>query len=145
VVLVADDDPSVLALAVGILRGRGLECHPAKDGKQALELARTVLPELLILDIHMPFLNGLDVVAALREDPSTSSMKILMFTGDDDPAVVKLSTRLGANSYLCKPFRPLDFLRRVRGLLPAMSAEMPAFAVRRDDLTEPRSRYLESR
>lgn len=117
-ILIADGDPSMVSLAAGILRGRGMECHEANNGKLALELARTILPDLLILDIHMPLLNGFDILKAIREDPSTSAMKILIFTGDDTHDAVKLAAELGASGYLCKPFRPFDFVRKVKDLLP---------------------------
>jgi CheY-like chemotaxis protein len=117
-ILVADDDPSISALTTGLLRGRGFECHEARNGRQALELARTLLPELLILDVNMPLMNGLDVLRALREDPSTAALKVLLFTGSDSPNQVKSGLDLGASGYLRKPFRPFDFLRRVKEILP---------------------------
>jgi CheY-like chemotaxis protein len=143
-VLVADDDPSMVALAAGILRGRGIDCHEAHNGRQALELARTLLPDLLILDVHMPFMSGFDILSALRADPGTSAMRILMFTGDDSHDAVRLGTSLGANSYLCKPFRPHDFLLRVKELLPNLGPAGPNLATRKSDRTGHEYRRSES-
>ena len=121
-ILVADDDQSIATLAMGLLRGRGFECHGARDGRTALELARTLLPELLILDVNMPLMNGLDVLKALREDPSTAALKVLLFTGSDSPEQVMSGMQLGASGYIRKPFRPFDFLRRVREIVPEPQA-----------------------
>jgi DNA-binding response OmpR family regulator len=117
-IVIADDDPSIIGLTSGILRAKGFECHEAKNGREALDLARTLLPDLLILDINMPFVHGFDILTALREDPGTSAMRILLFTATESPDAVRLGSELGANSFLRKPFRPFDFLRRVKALLP---------------------------
>ena len=120
-IVIADDDSSILALTAGILRGRGFECHEATDGRQALELARTLLPDLLILDLNMPFVSGFEILAALRNEPGTAAMTILLFTAAGGQEEVTRGTELGASSYLCKPFRPFDFLQRIKLLLPPAS------------------------
>ena len=117
-VVIADDDHSIFALVSGVLRGRGFECHEARNGRQALELARTLIPDLLILDVNMPFINGFDVLSALRSDPSTSAMRILMLTAADNPEDLEHGTELGATAYLCKPFQPFQFVLRIKQLLP---------------------------
>ena len=123
-VVIADDDPAIIRLTSGMMRSKGFDCHEAKDGRQALLLARTLLPELLILDVNMPFVNGLDVLFALRDDPSTSAMKILLFTAADGPDEVRLGIQLGASSYLRKPFRPFDFLQHVNELLTSWNPDV---------------------
>jgi CheY-like chemotaxis protein len=125
-IMVADDDLSIVALTSGILRGRGFECHEAKNGREALEMSRVLLPDLLILDVNMPYVNGLDILQALRSDPSTAAMKILMFTAAGGEEDVKRGGQLGADSYLCKPFRPFDFLQRVKLVLQPASARAGA-------------------
>ena len=117
-ILIADDDPSIVGLVSRVLQGRGYECHEATNGRRALELARTLLPDLLILDIKMPFVHGLDALTALRRDPSTAAMRILLFTAANGAEAVKLGGELGADGYLCKPFRPYEFVKRVTMLLP---------------------------
>jgi CheY-like chemotaxis protein len=124
-ILVADDDPSITTLAATILRDQGFQCHEAHDGKQALDLARRVLPHLLVLDVGMPQLSGFDVLKILRDDPSTSAMKIVLLTGSDRREDVARGIELGANGYFYKPFRPLELLRRIRVMLPDPQAATP--------------------
>lgn len=119
--VVADDDKCIVNLVSVILRGRGFECKAGGNGRHALELTRTVLPDLLVLDVNMPFLNGFDVLSALRRDPSTSATNILMLTASDRQEDVMRGIDLGASAYLCKPFQPFDFLLRINGLLPGIS------------------------
>jgi len=120
-VAIADDDPAILALVSRILRSRGFECREAKNGKQALELSREWLPDLLILDVNMPFANGFEVLSALRLDPSTSAMLILLLTAEDGQEDVIHSIKLGASAYLCKPFQPFDFVLRIKDLIPSLA------------------------
>ena len=123
-VLIADDDKSIFFLTSAILRNMGLDCYQAIDGRQALMMARTILPDLLILDLNMPFINGLDILSSLRSDPGTSSMKILLFTASDGEDIVNrvVGTPSGPDDFLLKPFQRYQFQQRVRGLLPAMSS-----------------------
>jgi len=120
-VVVADDDASMSALVGGILVSRGFECIYAENGWKALELTRSSLPDLLVLDVNMPYVNGFQVLSALRDDPSTSSMKILMLTGADRPEDMTLGLDRGANAYLCKPFKPYDFALRIKELFPDLT------------------------
>jgi CheY-like chemotaxis protein len=130
-VLIADDDKFIFLLTSAILQSKGIECHHAEDGRQALEMARTILPDLVVLDVNMPFVNGLDIMATLRRDPGTSAMKILLFTGHDGEEFVTRAIRSqsGPDGFLLKPFQPYHFLQRVRGLLPAMNAATHTMAL----------------
>lgn len=118
-VVIADDDSSIIGLVSAVLRARGFDCYAARNGRQALELARTLSPDLLILDVKMPFINGFDVLSALRSDPSTAGMRILMLTAADSLEDRTRGTELGATAYLCKPFQPFQFVLRVKELLAA--------------------------
>lgn len=123
-VLIADDDRAIFSLTSAILQNKGIECYQAHDGRQALAMARSMLPDLLILDLNMPFLSGLDILSSLRGDPGTSAMKILLFTASDSDDVVNriAAARCGPDDFLLKPFQRYQFLQRVRGLLPGMSS-----------------------
>lgn len=126
--VIADDDAWIVSLISGVLRGRGFDCSHASDGRHALELGRTLLPDLMILDLNMPFMNGFDVLTSLRRDPCTSAMTILMLTASDRQEDVVRGIELGASGYLCKPFRPFDFALRVKELVPGLwhrSTEAP--------------------
>jgi DNA-binding response OmpR family regulator len=72
-------------------------------------------------------------------------MKVLMFTGDDSRDAVRMGTQLGADGYLCKPFRPYDFIQRVKGLLPALHPATSLLAVRKSDTAAASPAYLPSR
>jgi CheY-like chemotaxis protein len=143
-VVVADDDASMSALVGGILASRGFECIYAENGWEALELTRSSLPDLLVLDVNMPFVNGFQVLSALRDDPSTSSMKILMLTGADRPEDMVQGLDRGATAYLCKPFKPFDFVLRIKDLFPDLiktrsrDSLTPAHAVPRAGFREAR-------
>ena len=106
------------ALVGRILENRGFECTRAENGWKALELTRCLLPDLLVLDVNMPFVNGFNILSALRNDPGTSSMKILMLTGADSPEDVIQGLGRGASAYLCKPFQPFEFVRHIKELFP---------------------------
>jgi len=123
-VLIADDDKAIFSLTSAILQNKGIECYQADDGRQALAMARAMLPDLLILDLNMPFMNGLDILASLRGDPGTSAMKILLFTASDSDDIVNriAAAKWGPDDFLLKPFQRYQFLQRVRGLLPGMSS-----------------------
>lgn len=117
VVVVADDDADV-ARAIEInLTLEGYEVHVASDGLQALELARTLRPDLVVLDVVMPGLDGIEVCATLRADPRTQSIPVIMLTAKStrDDRVKGLTT--GADDYVAKPFEAVELVARVRGML----------------------------
>ncbi len=116
-ILIADDSATMRALLAARLEADGYEVVQAADGEQALSLVRSGRPDLLILDNTMPKLDGFGVVRALREDPATSAVPIVMLTGhtsEDDRAD---SIRLGVEEYIPKPFSPREVSARVRRTL----------------------------
>lgn len=115
-VLLADDDPDMLTLLETVLRNSGWECHFAADGRQALAMARKLLPDLLVLDIEMPFLSGLEVLRRIRESTAPRA-KVLLLTASSDLKHVEEGMSLGADDYLAKPFSHIALVRRVRKLL----------------------------
>lgn len=124
-VVIADDDPSARALVSGILRNRGFECRETADGQKGLELSRRLLPDLLVLDVRMPFINGFSVLSELRNDPSTRALRVLMLTGANEPEDIQRGADLGASSWLCKPFRPFDFVLRLKQFFPDFISMRP--------------------
>lgn len=116
-ILIADDSATMRELLAARLEADGYEVVQAADGEQALSLVRSGRPDLLILDNTMPKLDGFGVVRALREDPATSAVPIVMLTGhasEDDRAD---SIRLGVDEYIPKPFSPREVSARVRRTL----------------------------
>jgi CheY-like chemotaxis protein len=126
--LVADDDPGIIMLLESVLRIRDWECHFVTNGLQALVLARKLLPDLLVLDIEMPLMSGLEALKRIRRDAKTSRVKILLLTGSSDQKDVQEGLSFGADDYLAKPFSHLTLLHRVRKLLYSSSTVPPVKA-----------------
>ncbi len=116
VVLVADDDPAVITLLETVLRNDDWECHFAANGRQALIMERRLRPDLLVLDIEMPFMTGLELLRRIRETRG-DSVKVLLLTGSNELKHVEEGLSLGADDYLAKPFSHVALVHRVRKLL----------------------------
>jgi DNA-binding response OmpR family regulator len=108
--LVADDDPDILFLVSTRVEQLGFEVVTAPDGEEALELLRARTPDLCVLDVRMPRLDGHQVVRALREDPATAGIPVLLLSAGAEQASVTRGLEAGADGYLRKPFKP-DELR----------------------------------
>ena len=113
-ILVADDEPVNLALIRRRLEWDEYRVETAEDGGQAVEAARRVLPDLIILDVMMPVLDGLQACRLLKEDPSTRDIPIIFLSALDDTDTKVSGLALGANDYVSKPFRVEELLARVR-------------------------------
>jgi two-component system alkaline phosphatase synthesis response regulator PhoP len=113
-VLVVDDEPRIVQLARDYLEHAGFAVLAAGDGRTALQLARSRHPDLVVLDLGLPGLDGLDVTRALRAD---GNLPIVMLTARDDELDKLLGLELGADDYLTKPFSPRELVARVRAVL----------------------------
>src|SRR3972149_2441805 len=113
-ILVVDDEPSVTDLLVYNLRKSGYEPLVAADGREALRLARQLYPDLILLDLMLPELDGLEVCRELRK---VSAVPIIMITarGEEIDRVVGLE--LGADDYIAKPFSVRELLARIKAVL----------------------------
>jgi DNA-binding response OmpR family regulator len=116
-ILVADDDEDILLLVTTRLRRDGFKVVSAPNGDQALALAREHKPALAVLDIGMPGLDGLEVLAAIRADESLRGMLVLLLTAKAQESDVRRGYDSGADAYVKKPFSPAELSTRVRGLL----------------------------
>jgi two-component system, OmpR family, alkaline phosphatase synthesis response regulator PhoP len=116
-ILVADDSPTIRGMVTAQLRADGYEVLEAVDGQQALELARSGDPDLLVLDKVMPGLDGLEVVRALREDPQLRPVPVVMLTEQTGETDVLGGFTLGVRDYIPKPFSPDELSTRVRRAL----------------------------
>jgi DNA-binding response OmpR family regulator len=117
VVLAADDDEEILALIAFRLERLGYDVLQAHDGEQALELARSAQPDLAVLDVMMPKLDGFELTRRLRADAATKEMPIILLTARSQDTDIERGFSAGANDYMRKPFSPQELGARVRATL----------------------------
>jgi DNA-binding response OmpR family regulator len=116
-VLVADDDRDIRDLVVFKLEQAGYDVLGVDDGLAALEEARRQRPDLLLLDVMMPGLSGLDVARQVRADPGTADVPIIMLTAKAQESDVETGFAHGADDYVIKPFSPRELVSRVQAVL----------------------------
>jgi len=116
-ILVVDDEPDIVELLKYHLEREGFRVLAAFDGREALELTVKEHPDLLILDLMLPGLEGLEVCRRLRRDPTTVSLPILMLTAKGEEVDKIVGLELGADDYVTKPFSPREVVARVKALL----------------------------
>lgn len=120
IVLIADDEEDILQLVRRVLERAGFEVALARNGTQALELAKARPPAVAVLDVTMPGLDGLEVVRRLRADPATAAVRVLILTARAQQADIDRAMSAGADDYLAKPFRAADLRARVEALLAGL-------------------------
>jgi diguanylate cyclase (GGDEF)-like protein len=116
-ILVVDDDPDVARFVEVNLRSAGYDVNVASNGEEALERAVKLRPDLVLLDVMMPKLDGFEVAQRLRRDPRTSASSIIMLTAKALSSDKVLGLSSGADDYIIKPFDPVELLARVKGTL----------------------------
>ncbi len=117
-ILLADDEEVVLTLMSATLGNDArYTLLKARDGEEALELARNELPDLIFLDVMMPKVDGYAVCQALKESPNTRHIKVVMLTAMNQDANRQRATEVGADDYFTKPFSPTSLLEKVSAIL----------------------------
>ena len=130
-ILLADDEEDVLELLTATLENdERYVLLLARDGEEALEIARAEKPDLFFLDILMPKMNGYEVCQALKKDPSTKQIKVIILTALAQQVDWERAMDAGADGYLTKPFSPTALLKRVDDLLPTEKVEARPFQLR---------------
>jgi DNA-binding response OmpR family regulator len=116
-ILIVEDEAKIAELIQLYLSREGFNCHICRDGNTALERFRTIQPDLMVLDLMLPGLDGLEVCARIRQQKGTKDPYIMMLTakGEEIDRIIGLST--GADDYMVKPFSPRELVARVRALL----------------------------
>jgi len=117
VILAADDDPDILKLVVFRLERSGYVVLQARDGEEALRLALEHKPDLAVVDVMMPRMDGLELVRRLRAEEATSRTPIIMLTARAQDTDLQAGFEAGADDYLRKPFSPLELQARVQAIL----------------------------
>jgi len=116
-ILVVDDEPEAVELVAFNLKGAGYDVSTAGDGAEALNKARRIQPHLVILDVMMPEIDGMEVCKLLRRDPATGTIPIIMLTAKASEVDRVLGLELGADDYVVKPFSPRELVLRVKKIL----------------------------
>jgi diguanylate cyclase (GGDEF)-like protein len=116
-ILVVDDDPDIARFVEVNLRSAGYDVSVASDGEEALEKAGLLRPDLVLLDVMMPRIDGFEVAHRLRRNPQTANTSIIMLTAKALATDKVLGLTAGADDYIIKPFDPIELLARVKGTL----------------------------
>jgi len=116
-VLVVEDEPDIRRLVVLHLERDGFRCRTAATGSDALRDVKAAIPDLIILDLMLPGVDGLEVCRQLRRDASTTSVPIIMLTAKSDEVDRIVGLEIGADDYVGKPFSPKELVARVRAVL----------------------------
>jgi two-component system alkaline phosphatase synthesis response regulator PhoP len=122
-VLVVDDEPGIVTIVRDYLEKAGFRVLTAGDGETALRLARLERPNLMVLDLMLPGIDGLDIVRSLRNDPALHLMSVIMLTARVEETDRLLGLELGADDYVTKPFSPRELVARVRAVLRRAEGE----------------------
>ncbi len=113
-IIVVEDDNDIAAILIGYLQKAGMKTLRAQDGKQAIDLTRQHHPDLMLLDIHLPVMDGWNVLTALRKE---TTLPVIMITALDQDVDKLMGLRLGADDYIVKPFNPSEVIARVEAVL----------------------------
>ena len=123
VVLVADDDDDILLLVTTRLRRDGFEVISARNGEEAFALAQERLPDIAVLDIGMPKVDGLEVLQRIRSDELLKRIRVVLLTAKAQESDVRRGYEVGADAYVRKPFSPAELSTRVRELADDLAVQ----------------------
>ena len=116
-ILIVDDEPDILELITYNLKNEGYSVLTAQTGEQAIKIVRQSHPDLMILDLMLPGIDGLEVTGILKNDDQTRDMPIVMVTAKGEETDIVTGLELGANDYISKPFSPKILVARIRAIL----------------------------
>ena len=118
-ILLVDDEPSIVKMVGKRLEVEGFEVVIAMDGEEGLNKARTEHPDLIVLDLMLPKLNGYEICTLLKQDPRYQKIPVVLFTAKAQEKDEKIGMECGANAYVRKPFRAQELLDTIRSLIAA--------------------------
>ncbi len=118
-VLIADDEPNIVLALEMLMRREGYEIRTVHDGEKAVEAARDFRPDLILLDVMMPKMDGYEVCERLRADPALKGVSIVMLTAKGREVEREKGMALGADLYITKPFSTRDVVQKVKEVLAA--------------------------
>ncbi|MHB8836058.1 MAG: response regulator transcription factor [Candidatus Methylomirabilia bacterium] len=120
-ILIVDDEPNIVLALELLMKREGYEIRTVGDGERAVEAAETFRPDLILLDVMMPRMDGYEVCQRIRADDSLKSMLIVMLTAKGRDVEREKGLALGADLYITKPFSTRDVVRKVKELLASTS------------------------
>ena len=116
-ILILEDEPDIREILEYALKRDGFDVISATDGQAGLAAARRLVPDLILLDLMLPGMDGLEVCRQIRGDPSTAGIALIMVTAKGEESDVVLGLGLGADDYIAKPFKPHELVARTRAVL----------------------------
>lgn len=122
-ILVVDDDPAINEMLTIVLEAEGFDTRPVADGLEAVPAFREYNPDIILLDVMLPGMNGIDICREIRKE---SAVPIVMLTARTDTVDVVLGLESGADDYITKPFKPKELIARIRARLRRTEAEDPS-------------------
>lgn len=140
-ILVVDDDPAINEMLTIVLEAEGFDTSSVQDGAEAVEAFHSYEPDLILLDLMLPGVNGIDICREIRR---TSAVPIVMLTAKTDTVDVVLGLESGADDYITKPFKPKELIARIRARLRRADDE-PAEVLKVGDLTIDVPQHMVSR
>jgi DNA-binding response OmpR family regulator len=124
-VLIVDDEPNIVISLEFLLKREGFTVTVARDGEEGLAAIHAQRPDLVVLDVMMPKLDGFAVLQAVRSDPALATTRVLMLTAKGRQAEQKKGLALGADAYLSKPFSTKELIAKARELVNTDAAATP--------------------
>lgn len=124
-IIVIEDELDIANLLVFHLKSAGYDCLAVRDGQRGLDLVRTEIPDLVLLDLMLPGMSGLDVCKALKSASRTAHVPIIMLTAKGDEVDRILGFELGADDYVVKPFSPRELMLRIKTILRRSRSARP--------------------
>ncbi|MGI8782694.1 MAG: response regulator [Acidobacteriota bacterium] len=116
-VLIADDDPTVVALVRTTIEAHGMECLVASNAGDVVRIAVEFKPNVIVLDVNMPQMDGFEVLASIKNDQRTREMDVVMLTARQQESDIMKGFGLGAADYVVKPFSPMELVARIKRLV----------------------------
>ena len=116
-ILIAEDEPNIVLSLEFLLKGAGYEVAVARDGAAAIKLAAALHPDLVVLDVMLPLIDGFEVCRRIHGNPATKGARILMLTARGRESEMEKGVAAGANAYMTKPFATKELIETVAGLI----------------------------
>ena len=130
-ILIVEDDPDISELVQFILTNNHYEVSVVSSGEVGFSVAQKILPELILLDVMLPGMDGRDVLKRLRATPATASIPVIMLTAKSEESDIIVGLELGADDYVSKPFSVGELLARIKTVLRRRSGELPPILANR--------------